>query len=242
MNLAKFRGNRPHCDCLFILQAINYANILPVENTLELMYLFLVYTSKKDEIMKKICIALATCATLGTGFTVNAADHSVTLGYAQSKFDDSKLKGVNLKYRYEWDSPISVITSLTYLSASEEETHPIASKNYSSFDFKEKNKNLSLSAGPAYRVSQFISIYGLMGININRSTGEATARNIHTGEDVKVKSSYKTTSLMYGAGIQANPMPNLVLDIGYERSSATKSSTQTKHNIGGFNIGAGYRF
>lgn len=39
-----------------------------------------------------------------------ADNHTLSAGYAQSKVQDFKnIKGVNLQYRYEWDSPVSVV-------------------------------------------------------------------------------------------------------------------------------------
>ncbi|EEY3549660.1 Ail/Lom family protein, partial [Escherichia coli] len=41
-----------------------------------------------------------------------ADNHTLSAGYAQSKVQDFKnIKGVNLQYRYEWDSPVSVVGS-----------------------------------------------------------------------------------------------------------------------------------
>ncbi|VEA47533.1 membrane protein [Salmonella enterica subsp. arizonae] len=52
-------------------------------------------------------------------WVVNVAQadtNALSVGYAQSKVQDFKnIRGVNMKYRYEDDSPVSFITSLSYL-------------------------------------------------------------------------------------------------------------------------------
>ena len=88
--------------------------------------------------MKKIFLALIACATLGTNINAMAdSNHTVSMGYAQSKIEDGfTLKGVNVKYRYEWDSPVSVITSFTYMGATnaEETRYADAPKAVASYD------------------------------------------------------------------------------------------------------------
>ncbi|WP_213990203.1 Ail/Lom family outer membrane beta-barrel protein [Sodalis sp. dw_96] len=191
--------------------------------------------------MKKLCLALIACATLGT--TVNAvadSNHTVSMGYAQSKIEDGPtLKGVNAKYRFEWDSPVSIISSLTYMGASstEEERHG----RYSVFK-KSKDKYLSLSAGPAYRFNEFISLYGLIGANFNRYSDNTWSvkhpNNVKRDQD---SSKERNVGFMYGTGIQINPRHDISVDIGYEGSSA-KNSGGDRYSINGFNIGVGYRF
>jgi putative virulence related protein PagC len=45
---------------------------------------------------------------------------------------------------------------------------------------------------------------------------------------------------MYGAGVQINPLPNFVIDVGYEGSKLNGNFNDL--SVNGFNIGVGYRF
>jgi len=194
--------------------------------------------------MKKLLLSLAICAAMGMSMNASANDHTVTVGYAESKFPTTttlgnvNLNGVNLKYRYEEDSSVSLITSLTYmwnnLSYSDKTI------NRQKFDVKQKYKDLSLAAGPAYRFNEFVSIYGLTGVNIFDSK---YAKKTHTsnGNTDNESTHFRTTLFMYGAGIQINPMANLALDIGYEGTQKNLRHN-SKLKLKGFNLGVGYRF
>ncbi|STI82989.1 PagC-like membrane protein [Escherichia coli] len=53
-----------------------------------------------------------------------ADNHTLSAGYAQSKVQDFKnIKGVNLQYRYEWDSPVSVVGSFSYMKGDWADSH-----------------------------------------------------------------------------------------------------------------------
>jgi opacity protein-like surface antigen len=66
--------------------------------------------------MKKVSLAILAAATMMSG-AVLADNHTVSLGYAQSDFENlGDIRGVNVQYRYEWDSPLSVMGSFTYMS------------------------------------------------------------------------------------------------------------------------------
>ena len=55
--------------------------------------------------------------------SVMAATHTVSLGYGQSKINESEglkdLKGVNVQYQYETQSPWGVVVSSSYLTGDE---------------------------------------------------------------------------------------------------------------------------
>ncbi|WP_413725821.1 Ail/Lom family outer membrane beta-barrel protein [Sodalis sp. RH16] len=191
--------------------------------------------------MKKLCLALLACTTLGTTFnTLADSNHTVSMGYAQSKIKDgASLKGVNAKYRYEWDSPVSIISSLTYMGAShtEEERHSFDSR----FE-KTKFKYLSLSAGPAYRFNEFVSVYTLIGASFDKFSDNVwSVTHGSKNKTDQSSSTDKSTGFMYGAGIQINPRHNITVDIGYEGSRA-KDNDNDRYSINGFNVGVGYRF
>ncbi|MEG9983134.1 Ail/Lom family protein, partial [Escherichia coli] len=56
--------------------------------------------------MKKLSVLSAIILSVASG-SVLADNHSFSVGYAQSKIQNFKnIRGVNLQYRYEWDSPV----------------------------------------------------------------------------------------------------------------------------------------
>lgn len=70
--------------------------------------------------MNKVIISAIFCALL-SGAVPAVASQTLSVGYAQSKVEDFKnMPGVNLQYRYEWDSPVSVVASFTTLENSED--------------------------------------------------------------------------------------------------------------------------
>lgn len=107
--------------------------------------------------MKKIACLSALAAVLAfTAGTSVAATSTVTGGYAQSDAQGqmNKMGGFNLKYRYEEDnSPLGVIGSFTYTEKS---------RTASSGDYN-KNQYYGITAGPAYRINDWASIYGVVG-------------------------------------------------------------------------------
>ena len=111
--------------------------------------------------MKKISLAVFVAASLASGAAL-ADNQTVSLGYAQSKVENFKnIRGVNAQYRYEWDSPLSVIGSFTYMSGDDDQKYYVDSdsvKNHIDV------KYYSLMAGPAYRINEYVSLYALGGV------------------------------------------------------------------------------
>lgn len=195
--------------------------------------------------MKKICIALAACATLGMSFAAAANNHSVTLGYAYGKVEQIKLKGLNAKYRLEWDSPVSAIISGTMMTSSHDGVFNTGNKvidgyvNDNTRDPKLELDHKSLSIGPAYRFNEFVSIYGLVGYSV--TSGKVSATAVKPLNDYKIEQDLgKVKGVTYGAGLQFNPLNNVVIDVGYQGMNASHGKNNFKMN--GFNAGVGYRF
>ncbi|AOV96176.1 virulence protein [Edwardsiella hoshinae] len=190
--------------------------------------------------MKTRLCTLSLLIAMGVAAPAMADTQTVSLGYAQAKVADFKnITGVNLKYRYEWDSPLSLLTSFTYMSGSKsfEDNDPM--------DYSRVNTNLkyyALAAGPAWRLSDSISVYGLLGVNINKATVSSSWRDVSFGgySEGQLQDSRSKGGVMYGAGVQINPLANWSVDIGYEGSRADLGGS--KHSINGFNLGIGYRF
>ncbi|MCX8957720.1 Ail/Lom family outer membrane beta-barrel protein [Erwinia psidii] len=190
--------------------------------------------------MKNIFISAFLLSSAAFSPLALADNHTVSLGYAQSKLQalNTQLKGVNLKYRYEWDSPLSVIGSMSYLNGNSSHYGDSGSGS-DDIDIHAKTKVYSLSAGPAWRFNDYLSVYGLVGINHTKADENYVWKRNYVAF---LRESYKgnDTSFMYGAGVQINPVDNIAIDIGYE-------GTRTKFPggnfaINGFNIGVGYRF
>lgn len=192
--------------------------------------------------MKKTAAAAIILSAMTFSAVSHADRNTVTLGYAQSKVQDFKdIKGANLKYRYEWDSSFGIISSFTYMSGKESESY-LLTKDI--IENKVDLKYYSLSAGPTYRFNDYISVYGLLGVNYNKVKSSSIWKNwegdrghVIAGE---AHGNEKKASLMYGLGLQINPVDYLAIDIGYEGSRV--SSNNSTHSINGFNIGLGYSF
>lgn len=191
--------------------------------------------------MKTFLITTGIAACLGCSTLAQADQQTVSLGYAQGKVQDAgNINGINLKYRYEWDSPISVIGSFTYMSGNDNYSYLLTRDI---IDNKIDLNYYSLSVGPAYRFNEFISLYGLLGFNYNKVDYTSSWTNYESGSYRYMgdeKGSQSRTSFMYGAGVQINPIENVAIDIGYEGSSIDDGNKS--HTINGFNIAVGYRF
>ncbi|QIQ22198.1 Ail/Lom family outer membrane beta-barrel protein [Zophobihabitans entericus] len=192
--------------------------------------------------MKKISLSLLAVGALAVSFSAAADNHSFTLGYAQSNIDIiDNIKGVNLKYRYEWDSSLSVITSFTYMSGNETIKDLFVQDIITD---KIDLKYYSLAAGPAYRFNDYVSVYGILGVAyVKNDVKEHWLNYIGPGHEDMGTENYSKNSanLVYSVGVQFNPMENLVVDVAYE-GSKLKTVAEDKLSSNGFNIGVGYRF
>ena len=170
--------------------------------------------------MKKIaCLsALAAVLAISAGTAV-AATSTVTGGYAQSDMQGvaNKAGGFNLKYRYEEDnSPLGVIGSFTYPAKSDTQN-----------DFYTKGQYYGITAGPAYRINDWASIYGVVGVGYGKAQYNQFPENNNSTSDY---------GFSYGAGLQFNPIENVALDVSYEQSRIRSV------DVGTWIVGAGYRF
>ena len=74
--------------------------------------------------MKKIIFSslFLSAATLSVVSAAQADTHSLSLGYAQSRIEHFKdIRGVNLKYRYEAETPVGLMASFSWLSGKHDE-------------------------------------------------------------------------------------------------------------------------
>lgn len=192
--------------------------------------------------MKYTLLTAALLSSLGAMAAAQADTQSITAGYAQAKVQDFKnINGVNLKYRYEWESALSLMTSFSYMSGSENYTYNAAR------DIIDNNtdvKYYSLAAGPAWRINELVSVYGLLGASYSKVKYNYNWKNYQGGNTYEDMGRYSgkndSTSLVYSAGVQINPVENMVIDLAYEGSNLDDGVSD--HSVNGFNIGVGYRF
>ncbi|MGP3591116.1 outer membrane protein OmpX [Vagococcus sp. WN89Y] len=171
--------------------------------------------------MKKIACLSALAAVLAVSAgTAVAATSTVSGGYAQSDAQgiSNKNSGFNLKYRYEQDNnPLGVIGSFTYTEKSRTSNDGIYNKG----------QYYGITAGPAFRINDWASIYGVVGVGYGK---------FQQTEDVVNRSDTSDYGFSYGAGLQFNPMENVALDFSYEQS-------RIRHvDVGTWIAGVGYRF
>ncbi len=192
--------------------------------------------------MKKTVLTLVVLNSILASSAVLADNQTISLGYTQGKLQGLKkdMEGINLQYRYEWDSPVSIISSLTYMDGRQSTIFYEKSEFGTSDSYQRKDsKYYSLLAGPAYRLNNYFSIYGIAGIAQTRSSlkKKSEFEGLILGTNAHY---YKSTSFAYGAGILINPLKNLSINIGYEGTSARLDNHA--HSVDGFSVGAGYRF
>lgn len=186
--------------------------------------------------MKKIFIrsVIATIFACVSANACAASKNTLSLDYAQShlQFKDEefqdKPKGINIKYRYEIDNHWGFIGSLTYTN--QEDYLKI-------YDIKVANVDIiysSLSFGPSYRFNRNISLYGLIGAARGRVEAKSPFANAFKDTEIE---------LVYGAGLQINPVENLAIDVTYEHTKLSFEHTNLKNiKVGSWMLGVGYRF
>lgn len=174
--------------------------------------------------MKKIaCLSALACVMAFSTGSAFAGMATVTGGYAQGDMQGvaNKANGFNLKYRYEFDdnNPLGVISSFTYIEND---------RTGSNSGLYYKGQYYGVTAGPAYRLTDWASVYGVIGIGY----GKFQATSAFTPAD------YNTSDVgfSYGAGLQFNPIENVALDFSYEQSRVRSV------DVGTWIAGVGYRF
>lgn len=173
---------------------------------------------------------VVTCA-LGVSINAVADQHTVSVGYAQTKVEDFKnLKGVNVQYHYENESQLDVAVSTSYLSGKETE-------NYNFGKSKGEVRYFSALTGPSYRFNEYVSAHILAGFaNIKASYNEHDYSGYYNYSESVTK-----TSFAYGAGVVINPVQDISVNVGYEGTNFKGYEGETA-KLNGFNIGVGYSF
>jgi putatice virulence related protein PagC len=184
-------------------------------------------------------LALFTCI-FGTTAHALAEQQTISLGYAQAKVQDlGTIRGVNAQYRYEWNSPLSILTSVSYMQNNIDYSFYDYAGDY--YERDAKLKDYSLLAGPAYRFNDMISVYGLIGLNHIKAKGDYLwVNNDHNKTETRGSISESSTDFAYGLGVIINATDNISINAGYEGTKVKLDGD--KYSINGFNIGVGYRF
>lgn len=153
-------------------------------------------------------------------------------------------KGLNVKYRHEFDDRWGVIGSLTWArsasSAYIKLSDPV-SDNFANTSASVKGHYFSVMAGPSYRVNDHISTYAMAGSAFARVkqnvSGAYNLSDYGLGSGSALYSQSKSKrSFAYSAGIQLNPVKNIAIDLAYEGSGSGDWKTN------GFIAGVGYKF
>lgn len=187
---------------------------------------------------KKMFMAIALSSLMMTGVVHAAAgDHTVTLGYAQTDLGDFKftngwdyyntdknLKGINVKYRYEFTDTWGIIASGTYSAI-----------KYELQGGSSNGANLTLNygsvlAGPSVRFTDWLSAYAIIGMAGYEYEYE------HGG-----KTSDDARDFAYGIGLQAN-ISGFTVDASYERSKFGYEDSSDNIKTGTWVLGVGYKF
>ncbi len=107
--------------------------------------------------------SLIACLSIASVNVYAEGESSISIGYAQSrvKEDGYKLdknpRGFNLKYRYEFNNDWGVIGSFAQTRRGVEES--VDGFKLIDGDFK----YYSVTAGPVFRINEYVSLYGLLG-------------------------------------------------------------------------------
>lgn len=186
--------------------------------------------------MKKFSKSIVIFGCLISSSAALAENQTVSIGYAQSKLQKfNHIKGVNIQYRYETNTPVGLLASATYLSGSKDYTN---SEDVGSQYVDNDTKSFSIQTGPVYRLNSFASLYTTVGVSRTKIKQDY---NVSVPEEsYSTNVSYYSTAFAYGAGVIINPTSKLSVNAGYEGSRATFDEYHFKLN--GFNVGVGYRF
>ena len=123
--------------------------------------------------MKKSSLFLfVSCLCLTS---VAMAEQSVSIGYAQGKVaDGDTVRGVNVKYNYEFSNQWGVLASTTYMqgdsSVGANQLPDISPDKWG--EASRDTKYFSVMAGPSYRINNNINVYGVVGIARTSAKGK----------------------------------------------------------------------
>ncbi|EFF5433096.1 Ail/Lom family outer membrane beta-barrel protein [Escherichia coli] len=136
------------------------------------------------------------------------------------------LKGINVKYRYEFTDHLGGIVALSYASVKKSDTMKTGENTFHYESLR--GRYVSLMAGMAYtRWSDSVQDYRRDEVKPGYVKETTTASDGHTARHL---------SPAWNAGIQFSPVETVVIDLAYEGSASGDWRTD------GFIVGVGYKF
>lgn len=141
-------------------------------------------------------------------------------------------QGMFIRYRYEVDSTFGVLGSASYALQDGRATF---NSDYGQITSRTESNYASAMFGPSFRLTDYLSFYGLAGLAYKSITRRYTQQNAGGF-------GYNTTSedkvdFAYSIGAQINVYKQFVADAAYEESTGSG-----EWNAKGFTIGIGYKF
>ncbi|EAV3188088.1 Ail/Lom family protein [Salmonella enterica subsp. enterica] len=192
--------------------------------------------------MKKLAVVIIAglmCGGVGFANASEALQNTTSIGYAFSHINDyGNLNGVNLSYRYGFTPEWGVLGSFSWAGGDKSERS--GSVNEGLYKYDSKLNYYSLLAGPVYRINDFVSVYGQIGVAYIKAHGSESYAYLNLSD--KDSLSLNKTGFAYGAGVQFNPVENVALTVGYEGASFSSVDDSGSVNPNGFNVSVGYSF
>ena len=156
-----------------------------------------------------------------------------SIGYSSGNAGDiNNPQGFNVKYGYRWDDALSVVSSFTYMH-SDNDFFP--TENSIKLKNEQTTSYYSFGAGPGYKISDYIGVYGLLGLNHISNKYKST--HLNSGDSYWHKDK-NSTNFMYGMGLNFYLPYDILFNAGYERTSFNTTDSDNNHlNVFNFNIG-----
>ncbi|EFC4698116.1 Ail/Lom family outer membrane beta-barrel protein, partial [Escherichia coli] len=146
------------------------------------------------------------------------------------------LKGINVKYRYEFTDHLGGIVALSYASVKKSDTMKTGENTFHYESLRGRyvslmagpvwqlSERVSLMAGPVWQLSERVSLYGMAGMAYTRWSDSVQD---YRRDEVKPGYVKETTTASDGhtarhlspawnAGIQFSPVETVVIDLAYE--------------------------
>ncbi|XTZ40281.1 Ail/Lom family outer membrane beta-barrel protein [Salmonella enterica] len=150
-------------------------------------------------------------------------------------------KGFFARYRYEITDELGVIGSLAYATQDGSVKGNAANQtDAASAKFDIESKYFSALVGPAFRLNEYASLYGMIGFAHKKVDERAHATERAGSITTTLFNEHyndSKTSLAYSIGAQFNVYEGVTLDAAYEGSAG---GGDWKTN--GFTVGLGYKF
>ncbi|HAM4566082.1 TPA: Ail/Lom family outer membrane beta-barrel protein, partial [Escherichia coli] len=175
--------------------------------------------------MRKLCAVILSAVVwlVAAGTPASAAEHQSTLsaGYLQTHTDmpgSDDLKGINVKYRYEFTDTLGLVTSFSYAGYKNRQLTRYSDTRWHKDSVR--NRWFSVMAGPSVRVNEWFSAYAMAGMAYSRvstfsgdylrvTDNKGKTHDVLTGSD---DGRHSNTSLAWGAGVQFNPTESVAID------------------------------